>query len=406
VHLPALVLLATVACAAEAAPEFRAQFRVSLRPAEDAAKATIRIVQPDGALKELRLDMPASAYEAVTGEGTIRRDGDTVRWRVPARGGELRYRVTLTHARGTGGYDALVTPDWALFRADDAFPPAAATLRPGAAGRSELLLDVPEGWSGFSPYLPDAAGRLAVTGAQRRYTRPAGWVIAGRLGSRMDVIGGTTVRIVAPRGEPVARVPMLALLRWTLPVLQARLETVPPYLLVVSAGDPMWRGGLSAPTSLYLHAERPLISENATSPLLHEVLHVVAPVPTEPEHDWIDEGVAEYLALRILRDSGSISAERFDDAIGTFRSRGAGVRTMLTRTAARDVTARAVAIFADVDSELARLTGGRADLFDLVRRAAREERGLDLERLRALAAEVAGGRPVAALSPAKVPLRR
>lgn len=404
-RLQALVLLATVACSAQATPEFRAQFRVSLRPAEDAANAAIRIVQPDGALKELRLAMPTAAFDGVAGDGSIRRDGDTVRWRVPARGGELRYRVTLTHARGNGGYDALVTRDWALFRADDAFPPAAATLRPGAGGRSELLLDVPDGWTSFSPYLPDAAGRLAVTGAERRYARPVGWVIAGRLGSRMDVIGGTTVRIAAPRGEPVPRVPMLALLRWTLPVLQARLDTIPPYLLVVSTGDPMWRGGLSAPTSLYLHAERPLISENATSPLLHEVLHVVAPVPTAPEHDWIDEGVAEYLALRVLRDSGSISPARFDDAIGTFRTRGAAVRTMLTRNAARDVTARAVAIFADVDAELARVTGGRADVYDLVRRAGREDRGIDLDRLRALAAEVAGGRALAALSPAKVPVR-
>lgn len=363
-------------------------------------------MQDAGALKELRLSLPQSSVTAVEGDGPVQRAGDAVTWRVPARGGELRYRVAVTHGRRSGGYDALVTRDWALFRADDVFPPAQATLRPAARGRSELVLDLPQGWSAQTPYVPDAAGRLAILNPERRYARPAGWILAGRIGSRMDVIGATTVRVAGPRGDPVPRVPMLALLRWTLPVLQAELDGVPPYLLVVSAGDPMWRGGLSAPTSLYLHASRPLISENATSPLLHEVVHVVAPVPAAPEHDWIDEGVAEYLALRALRDSGTISPERFRDAIDTFRRRGAGVRNMLTRSSSGIVTARAVATFSDVDAELERLTGGRSDVFDLVRRMGREERDIDLVRLRALATEVAGGRPLSSLSDRNVPTQR
>ena len=44
-----------------------------------------------------------------------------------------------------------------------------------------------------------------------------------------------------------------------------------PRLLIVSAGDPMWRGGLSGPSSMFLHSDRPLISENRTSTLLHEL---------------------------------------------------------------------------------------------------------------------------------------
>lgn len=401
-----LALIAALAGPARGEPEFRAQFRVTLRPAEPQAAATIRIVQDAGALKELRLDMPAAGFTGVAGDGRVRRTGQVVTWQVPARGGELRYVANVSHRRRGGGYDALVTRDWALFRADDVFPSAGATLRPGAGGRGELIFDLPPGWSVFSPYLPDAAGRLAVLNRERRYARPTGWVLAGLVGSRMDVIGGTTVRVAAPRGEPAPRVPMLALLRWTLPVFQAEFDTVPPYLLVVAAGDPMWRGGLSAPTSLYLHASRPLLSENATSPLLHEVAHVVAPVPAAPEHDWIDEGVAEYLALRVLRDSGTISPERFRHAIDTFRRRGAGVRDMLTRSASGEVTARAVATFSDVDEELARLSDGRSDIFDLVRRMGREDREIDLDRLRELAAGLTGGRKLAALAPRNVPAGR
>ena len=47
---------------------------------------------------------------------------------------------------------------------------------------------------------------------------------------------------------------------------------------VVGAADPMWRGGLSASNSLFLHADRPLISENGTSTLVHELTHVITRV--------------------------------------------------------------------------------------------------------------------------------
>ena len=57
---------------------------------------------------------------------------------------------------------------------------------------------------------------------------------------------------------------LLAFLRWNLPALVDIFPDFPERVLVVSAGDPMWRGGLSGPGSLYIHAERPLISGNGT----------------------------------------------------------------------------------------------------------------------------------------------
>lgn len=381
---------------------YRIQFLLSLKAGAPDASVHIRVSQPDARLKRLRFDMPAVRFTALAGDGTISRRDDAVTWQPPARGGELRYRVTVTHPRSHQGHDAYIGPRWALFRAEDVFPGADATLKPGARSHGELLVDVPPGWSLQTPYQPDATGRLSVTRRGRAYERPVGWIMAGEIGSRMDVIGATTVRVSAPRERAAPRLPSLALLRWTLPVLQAEIERPLPYLLITLAGEPMWRGGLSAPNSFFLHADRPLISENATSPLLHELLHVMAPVPAAAEHDWIDEGMAEYLGLVLLVRSGTISRERFDDTIELFHRRGAGVRSLVTRQASGAVTARAVAIFSDVDRELQAATRGKADIFDLLRLLQAQDDPVDLARLRELAT-VVGGRPLAALGPGRVP---
>lgn len=400
----ALLQLPLAAPAASTPLEYRAQFRLEITAREPTMVGRIRIVQPDARLKRLELDMPSGTYSDVTAPGRVKRRGDVLIWDVPAKGGELRYRVAVDHRRNDRGYDALLTDRWGVFRAEDVFPSATATHRRGARSRSELSLEVPRGWSAQTPYLPDPTGQMPVVNTARSFVRPVGWLVVGELGSRMDRIGSTTVRVAGPSVERIDRVPTLALLRWTLPILQAELTGLPAYLLIVRAGDPMWRGGLSAPNSLFLHATRPLLSENGTSPLMHELMHVLAPVPTAAEHDWIDEGLAEYVGLLLVYRSGSISRERFDHAIEVFRQRGAPVRNLLTRTAQGAVTARAVTIFHDLDEELRARSDARRDLFDVLRRMMREERPIDLARLRAIATEVAGGKePLRALSPGRVP---
>jgi hypothetical protein len=225
-----------------------------------------------------------------------------------------------------------------------------------------------------------------------------GWLLLGAVGSRKDEIGTMTVRVAGPANQGVPRVPTLALMRWALPVLQGEFPDTPAYLLVVLADDPMWRGGLSAPNSLYQHARRPLISENGTSTLIHELVHVLAPLPTAVDHDWIDEGVAEYVGLVTLLRSDTISQERFAHAIDTFRRRGASVRTLRTGNAKGAITARAVAILHDVDEELQARSGKQTDIFDLVRALTEETGPIDLARLREIAAQLGGGKPLRALA--------
>lgn len=396
-------LLAGTAGAAPTTPEYKTQFRVDIRPAEPMALAEIRVVQSGPKLKRLQFRMPQSSFSRLDADGKVTRDGERVTWEVPAQGGSLRYRVVVDHKRNEKGYDALITERWALFRADDVFPRAKSTHQRGARGRGELVLVLPTGWTSVTPYLPDTSGRLSFISPKRSFSRPVGWILAGSVGARMDMIGPTMVRIAAPRGESVQRVSMLSLIRGVLPILQAELSGLPGYLLIVSAGDPMWRGGLSAPNSIYLHSARPVIGENGTSTLIHELLHVLAPVPTVADQDWIDEGVAEYLGLVLLRRSGAISPERFNHAIDIFRRQGARVTSMTTRNSRGDVNARAVVVLHDLDLELQRRTAGRADIFELVRRLMAAEQPVDIIRLRAIAMEMAGDKPLQTLLPPTFP---
>jgi hypothetical protein len=339
-------------------------------------------------LLELRLRAPAVQFTNFRGDGNIRRHDDIVAWQPPAGGGKLEYGVMIDHERDSGGFDALVTDDWAVFRGDDIFPPAHIRQEAGSDGPCELALHLPAGWSAVTPFEINPYGRYVIENPERIYDRPTGWIIAGKLGVRRDTISGIKVSVAGPVGNGVQRTSMLALLRWTMPYLARELEKLPDRVSIVSANDPMWRGGLSAPKSIFIHADRPLLSENSTSTLLHEVVHVLARFPTDAQHDWIDEGIAEYINLEILRRSGTISDKRFNDTISGFRRRGKGVTNMATTNAGGAIKARAVDIFFELDREIRRLTDKRGDIFDLVRRLIREDVPADLTKLRVLSAEI------------------
>jgi hypothetical protein len=356
-------------------------FGAQLRADQIEADAWISVTQKESRLQQVRLRAPADRYHDFSGDGEIRRQGDRLLWTPPAEGGRLNYRVTVNHRRNKNGLDAFVGKDFALLRAEDLFPPAAISQMDGAESISRMELRLPRDWQLVTALQPDDAGGWMVRNPQRKFDRPTGWLAAGDLGIRRDRIAGIQVAVAGPKGQGVRRLSMLALLRWTLPDVVALMPGPPPERLVlVSAGDPLWRGGLSGPASLYIHAERPLLSEDGSSTLLHELLHVLLPIATAPDHDWIDEGLAEYLTLRILRDTDSISGRRFNKSMTNARRKG-GQRSLVGNSSSGSRTARAVALLHDLDREMLAASGGSQGLPELATLLAQDPGPIDLERL-------------------------
>ncbi len=341
-QLSLLILLAFMcAAAAHSADTYKAVFSARLEPTEGLAIVSLTIEQSSHKLRELDFAAPKERFTEFNGDGKVRRSGDRLQWQVPKKGGTLHYKVTIDNPRGKA-YDARITSRWAILRLDDVFPAARARSAPGAESRSFLELSGPSGWTFESRYGP-VRERVAADTAGRRFSRPTGWLAAGELGVRRDLFEGRTLTVAGPSGQGLRRLDTLAFLRWNLPELLQVFPEFPDYFLVVRAQEDMWRGGLSGPNSLYLHSERPLISENATSTLLHELVHLATGEQAKERDDWVVEGLAEYYSLQILLRSGGISEERYSGAMtklqawadrdsGTLRSPSTGPHTARAAT--------------------------------------------------------------------------
>ncbi len=312
------LLVGPLACAQEAPGRHtgvvRLSYVISLEPDSGTAAVTLTLSQPRDLLKALDFNAPANRYSDFKGDGSLDVDTERVVWEPPARGGRLHYRARVNSLRGNV-FEAKITPHWALFRLDDVFPPAVARALAGTRTEATLRFSGPRGWSFETPYGPSNVDVHPIT-SDRLFPRPTGWALAGEIGVRRDSIAGRRVAVAAPVGEGFRRQDTLAFLRWTLPALIEVFPGFPERLLVVSGSPDMWRGGLSGPSSLYLHTDRPLISGNGTSALIHELVHVAVASTKSESDDWLVEGLAEYYSLEILRRTGGISQQRFDDALG------------------------------------------------------------------------------------------
>jgi hypothetical protein len=370
-------------------PSYRVVYTAWLKPGNPVATVRIRLASHPEWVRWMRLRVDPTRYRDFKGTGRVRVEGDQVYWTPPRKDAWLQYRVNLESQRDVGRYDGRVTESWALFRGDDLVPPVHLDMQDGTQSKAKLTLDLPEGWSVATPFPRYASGRFAIDNPQRLFDRPTGWILVGKLGVRREKVGNTRLSIAAPIGQGVRRLDMLAFFRFTLPTLQTIFPDFPERLLVVSAGDPMWRGALSGPGSLFVHADRPLISENGTSTFIHELVHVAMGARSAPGADWIVEGLAEYYSLEVLRRSGAISESRSAKAharlaewakqagpLGAARSQGA-------------VTARAVGVLQALDAEIRAARGNAAGLDDVVRLLPRGE-AVSTEGFRAAAERVAG----------------
>jgi predicted metalloprotease with PDZ domain len=376
---------------------YKVDFRATLDPDTGLANASITIDQPRPLVRGIELTMPPEQYKNIRPASQIETNGDTVTWRPQKKGSVLRYDFVIDRKRDNGLADARITPTWALLKLDRLFPPASARVVKGASSDSTLQITVPEGWGVETPYGRGAGTTMDASNPDRLFDRPLGWMIAGKLGSRSDTVGGRTVRVASPLDSGLKANDMVAFLLWTLPSMIEILPTFPDYLLIVSGTTDMWRGGLSGFHSLYVHAERPMISGNRTSTLLHELFHVGSRLSGTGGADWIVEGLAEYYSLSVLYRSGGISEYRYNEALEDMAKWTAGIECKATDRSTTKQNARAALVMRALDKEIRAATGDKKSLDDIVRALVRAQEPVTNSEFRALATGLIG-KPARALA--------
>ncbi len=364
-------------------------FEARIVPTERLAHATIRLGAGALAVRWIELEIDPARHVDFRGDGKLTLSGSRVRWEPPAAGGALRYTFRIDALRTTSAYAARCAEDWALFRGDDLYPAARVRAHASARARSTLRLRVPDGWKIAVPYERLADGSYRVDHRDRRFDRPTGWFALGRIGVLRERIAGSRVAVAGPTGQRLRRQDLLALLRWTLPRLKGILGELPDRILVVGAGDPMWRGGLSGPNSVFIHADRPLITPDLTSPVLHELFHAVTRARAGADGDWIVEGLAEYYGLELLARSRTVSKRRHERALDRLERRGRGAQ-LASQASSGEATAHAVAVLRDLDAYIRRETDDRTNLDRVVAVLARQRDPVTTEGFRALAERITG----------------
>ena len=332
---------------------------------DESVTVEMSVRQTRGQLRELTFSFSSARISAVEADGELHVSDNSVHWLPGRDGGRLRWTSRIPHQRRNSGFDALLNGDWGIFRAEDIIPRAKTRTLKGASSETSLSFHLPAGWTAVSEY-STLSSQIDAVNPDRRFDQPRGWIAMGKLGIRRETIAGTRVAIAAPEDQNVRRMDMLALLNWVLPELVAILPDAIPRLTVVSAGDPMWRGGLSAPSSIFIHASRPLISENATSTLVHELVHVAMGIRAEPGFDWIVEGLAEYYSLELLQRGGAITARRYQRALEKQSEWAASANTLCGPRSTGATTALAVVIFRNLDEEIRDKSAGQFGLDNLL----------------------------------------
>lgn len=345
-------------------------YHVRLLPQSE--QAEVSLILADGtAVRSLDFDLgKASAYSDFKADGQWQVQGDGLRGRwQPAPGkSQLTYRVRLAHPLKNGGYETRMTSSWALFRGDDLVPPARLDQQDGTELVSRLSFELPKGWKSVeTPWPRIGKQRFRIDNVSRLFDRPTGWMIAGTIGTRRARLGETEVSVAAPQGQGMRRLDNLTLLTFVWPQLQAVFPRNPPKLLLVGARDQLWRGTRAGFNSIYLHSSRPLVSENGSSPLLRELVHVFAQINDRQASDWIGESINEYYAIELLRRAGGITDERYQALQAGLERHSAKVTSLKGEQVSGAVTARGVLLLQALDKEIRLHTHNQRSLDDVAR---------------------------------------
>ncbi|MBP8236181.1 MAG: hypothetical protein KAX63_00505 [Pseudomonas sp.] len=335
-------------------------YRVRFLPETEQAEVSLTL--EDGArVISLAFNLgDQGVYSDFKADGQWTQDSPALGVWQPAKGkAKLTYLVRINHERAPGRFDARITKDWALLRGDDLVPAVKLRQEDHTVLVSRLQFDLPKGWKSVETgWQRVGKNKFRIDNPQRKFDRPTGWIVAGKVGTRRAKLGETDVAIAAPVGEGMHRMDVLTLLTFIWPHAQDVFPRDPAKLLIVGAGDPMWRGGLSAANSYYMHSDRPLVSENGTSSLVHELVHVFSRIRARDRSDWITEGLAEYYAIELMRRAGGLSEERYQKIREQLIRWSKPVQSLRTDNSSGPVTARAVLLLQELDREIRQATKG------------------------------------------------
>lgn len=376
---------------------YQVVYEASLDPATGHAHASLSIKQPRRLVRSIELHMPGDRYLNIRPASDITIEGNRVTWRPSKKGSKLHYDFVIDHRRKNGAPDARITDTWALLKLDYLFPRASARVVKGATSAATLKLAAPEGWAIETPYGRAAGQTLDASNPHRLFDRPLGWLLAGELDVRRDKVDDRLISVASPVGNELKTNDVLAFVRWTMPSLIEVFPDFPQRLLIVSGSPEMWRGGLSGVGSLYLHRDRPLISGNRTSAMLHEIFHVASGLHGKDGADWIVEGLAEYYSLALLERSGGISERRYNEAFDTLAKWSAGTKCVATDRSQGEQTAHAALVMRALDTEIRVATGGKASLDTVVQMLVHANKSVTNADFRDAARELVK-RPVRALA--------
>lgn len=374
-----LAVLALVLSASAWAKKVDLDYHVRFLPQSD--QAEVRLTLAEGsALRSLDFDLGKGGdYSDFKADGqwqaaAVEAGGQRGIWRPASGKASLSYRVRLSHSIKQGSYDSRSTAHWALLRGEALVPPARLDQQDGIELVSRLDFELPAGWKSIETAWPRIGkNRFRIDNPARLFDRPAGWMLAGNLGSRRTRLGQTEVSVVSPLGQGMRRMDILTLLTFVWPQVQAVFPRQPGKLLIVGAADPMWRGSLAGRDSLFLHSRLPLVSESGSSPLLRELVQSLARINDSQRSDWISEGLAEYYGIELLRRAGGISDERYEvlhkrlvrDSHQVSSLRGAQVDSA--------VVAKAVLLLQELDREIRLKTRNKRSLDDVLQAVMRLE---------------------------------
>lgn len=393
-------LLVTTPALADESLIYNLRYTVELQPAKDRARVTIHIDR-GYLLRHLSFAM-RPMYSDVKANGNFRIEEGRGVWDLPEKDAQMTLNVKISRERDPGRFDARMTKDWAIFRGDNIIPAVYTEEMPGAESNATLTFKLPEGWSVETGWPRRSGNTFRIDNPERLFDRPIGWMIAGKIGTRRTQVGNTNVAVSGPQGEGLRRMDALTFLTFVWPQMQKAFGQSPNKLLIVGAGDPMWRGGLSASNSLFLHADRPLVSENGTSPLVHELVHMVTRISGVKEDawsdDWIAEGIAEFYSFELMYRAGAMTRERRQQIIARLGRWGNEITDLRLPRASGPVTARAVVLLDELDQEIRARTNNKSTLDDVVR-ALIPVRRVSLDDIRTATEAVIGSKSKTLASP-------